>query len=145
MGNANATSSQRPYLLRAMHEWMADNELTPHLVVDANAENLRAPPGHANDGKLILNVSYSATRALALGNDCISFEARFNGAPFHVSVPITAVLGIYARETGQGMAFTGDEPVPPEPGGRPKDTESRQPGARPARRSQDRPSLKVVK
>jgi stringent starvation protein B len=146
MGNATETSSQRPYLLRAMHEWMADNGLTPHLVVDANAEGLRAPPGHANDGKLILNISYSATQSLSLGNEWVSFEARFNGAPHHVSVPISAVLGIYARETGQGMAFAGEEPEPPGPGGG-RDSASRTPAksAQPARRSQDRPTLKVVK
>lgn len=125
---------QRPYLLRAMHEWMVDNSLTPHLVVDAGAEGLRVPEGYARDGKIVLNVSYDATRNLALDNDVVCFEARFNGVPREVRVPVDAVLGIYARETGQGMVFADEGPdtPPPDPSG---DAETRG----------QRPSLKVVK
>jgi stringent starvation protein B len=97
---------QRPYLLRAMHEWMSDTGLTPHLLVDASLDGVRVPQQHAENGKIVLNVSYSATRDLELGNDQISFEARFAGTPHRVFVPIVAVLGIYARESGEGLVFS---------------------------------------
>jgi stringent starvation protein B len=112
-------SRQRPYLLRAMHEWMTDNALTPHIVVDATAEHLRVPAEHVRDHKIVLNVSYAATRGLRIGKEAVSFEARFNGVPRSLNIPIDAVLGIYARENGQGMVFseeTGSEPPPDDSG-----------------------------
>lgn len=126
-------SKQRPYLLRAMHEWMTDNSLTPHIVVDATYPDLDLPPEHVRDDKLVLNVSYAATRALSIGNDAVTFEARFNGVPRSLYVPVDAVLGIYARENGQGMVFSeGPEPDPPSPDDdSPKDDK--------------RPALRVVK
>jgi stringent starvation protein B len=110
-----------------MHEWMLDNGFTPHLVVDAKREGVRVPEAHVKDGKIVLNVSPSATHGLVLGNDFVSFGARFGGVSFELVVPVAAVLGIYARETGQGMIFgeddapasaappDGDEPTPPTP------------------------------
>ena len=100
--------SKRPYLIRAMHEWMGDNSHTPHIVVDTSMEGVSVPVEHIKDGKIILNVSDSAAHNLKLTNDVISFRARFSGAPFNVWVPIQSVLGIYARETGQGMVFSQD-------------------------------------
>jgi stringent starvation protein B len=94
-----------------MHEWMVDNGYTPHLVVDAKREDVRVPVAHVKDGKIVLNVSPSATRALSLGNDVIAFEARFGGVAQQLSVPVSAVLGIYARENGQGMIFGEDDPT----------------------------------
>jgi len=136
---------QRPYLLRAMHEWMADNNLTPHIVIDTSAENLQVPEGHDADGKLVLNVSYAATRGLSLGNDLVCFEARFSGVPKQVAVPVDAILGIYARETGQGMVFSSED-VPPPDAGPPPDGGGSSPDATPARPEKpERPSLKVVK
>ena len=126
------TSQQKPYLLRAMHEWMTDNGFTPHIVVDASAPDLNVPTEHAEDGKIVLNASYSATRGLSLGNDLVSFEARFNGVPCAISIPIDAVLGIYARETGQGMVFTDENPTPPDT---PDESDA----------APSRPKLKVVK
>jgi len=105
-------TKQRPYLIRAMHEWMADNGLTPHIVADAGVEGLRIPREHVKDGKIVLNVGYAATRSLVLGNEEIVFEARFNGVPQQIAVPVSAVLGIYARENGQGMIFSGEDPAP---------------------------------
>ena len=96
---------RRPYLLRALHEWITDSGATPHIVVDATVEGVVVPRQHVKDDKIILNVSFTATQMLKLGNDFVSFEARFSGASFPVQVPIKAVLGIYARETGQGMIF----------------------------------------
>jgi stringent starvation protein B len=100
---------QRPYLYRALHEWMTDNGYTPHIVVDATEAGARVPTEFVEDGRIVLNVSYSATQGLVLGNDSIEFQARFGGRPFSVSVPATGVLAIYARETGEGMVF-GESP-----------------------------------
>jgi stringent starvation protein B len=124
---------KRPYLLRAMHEWILDNDMTPHIVVDAAREGLLVPSGHAQDGKLVLNVSPSATRGLSLGNDFVAFEARFSGVSQRVEVPVDAVLGIYARESGHGMIFS-DEDGRPDPDGAPD------PGT-----EAKKPTLKVVK
>ncbi len=91
-----------------MHEWMGDNGNTPHIVVDATVEGVSVPSQHVKDGKIILNISDSAAHNLQLRNDVITFRARFGGVPFDVIVPMSAVLGIYARETGQGMIFSHD-------------------------------------
>ena len=100
--------SKRPYLIRAMHEWMGDNKHTPHIVVDAGVDGVCVPREHVKDGKIILNISETAAHNLKLSNDAISFRARFSGVPFDVWVPMRSVLGIYARETGQGMIFSHD-------------------------------------
>jgi len=119
-----------------MHEWISDNGLTPQLIVDTSRPGVEVPAGYAEDGRIILNVSWSATARLELGNDEIRFEARFGGTPHRVRVPVDAVIGIYARESSQGMIFApepdpaggdGDEPPDPSP-------------APPAR-----PTLKVVR
>jgi stringent starvation protein B len=110
--------SRRPYLLRAMHEWMVDCGYTPHLIVDAQPEGVQVPREFVKDGRIVLNVSASATQALMIGADAVEFNARFGGTSRHVRVPVAAVLGIYARETGQGMVFNEDaNPEPPPPGG----------------------------
>jgi stringent starvation protein B len=96
-----------------MHEWMVDNAFTPHLVVDAKRDGVNVPPAHVQDGRIILNVSPSATRGLTLGNDFVSFEARFGGVAERLTIPVEAVLGIYARETGQGMIFGEEDGAPP--------------------------------
>lgn len=125
----SAPISRKPYLVRAMHEWMSDNGQTPHLLVDAQAPGIEMPAGYARDGKLVLNVSWQATDGLALGNEWVEFGARFGGVTRRVRVPTSAILGIYARETGEGMLFPEDEPPPPSsssppeppaPSGRPK-------------------------
>jgi stringent starvation protein B len=113
-----------------MHEWMVDNALTPHIVVDASSADVNVPPENIKENKIVLNVSYAATRGLVLGNDTVAFEARFNGVPRAVSVPIESVLGIYARESGQGMVFAEESPTPPDT---------------PAPDEGKRPQLKVVK
>jgi stringent starvation protein B len=146
----NAAGNQRPYLLRAMHDWMTDNDFTPHIVVDAAAEELCVPDGHVRDGKIVLNVSYSATRRLTLGNESISFEARFNGVPRDVVVPVDAVRGIYAKETSQGMVFSdedrqanGGKAVQPKADSQVQADRERAKTNRP--KSSARPNLKVVK
>ena len=100
--------SKRPYLIRAMHEWMGDNTHTPHIVVDTSVDGVSVPLEHVKDGKIILNISDSAAHNLKLTNNSVSFRARFSGVAFDVRVPMQSVLGIYARETGQGMIFSQD-------------------------------------
>jgi stringent starvation protein B len=134
-------TKKRPYLLRAMHEWILDNDMTPHIVVDATHKGLVAPAGHAVDGKLILNISPTATRGLVLGNDIVSFEARFSGVSQRVEVPVDAVLGIYSRENGHGMIFSEEEAPPPGPD---KPAGPDKPSG-PSGGESKRPALKVVK
>ena len=124
----SGVGSKRPYLLRAMHEWMSDNGLTPHVVIDVNFPQANLPSEHVKDERMILNVSYQATQDLTLGNDYLEFEARFSGQPRRISVPMDNVLGIYARETGQGMIFTDEEPdgeTPPDGDGNDDDAKPR--------------------
>jgi stringent starvation protein B len=137
------SASRRPYLLRAMHEWMTDNGQTPHLVVDAEVAGVAVPRQFVRDGKIVLNASYEATSDLLMKNDWIGFGARFGGVPFDIQIPVHAVLGIYARETGQGMIFADEEdgpdaPAPTSPPGAPAKPTG---GNEPPRR----PQLKVVK
>jgi stringent starvation protein B len=114
---SNSGQSKRPYLVRAMHEWMVDNGHTPHIVIDVSIDGVIVPTEHVKDGKIILNVSDPAAHNLKMANSAISFRARFSGVAFDVWVPIGSVLGIYAKETGQGMIFShgSDQPDPPEP------------------------------
>ena len=101
-------TSHRPYLLRALYEWIADNDMTPHLLVDAGQPGVQVPPHTIRDGKVVLNIAARAVSTLELGNDAVRFTARFGGVSHPVSVPVSAVLAIYARETGQGMALPED-------------------------------------
>jgi len=101
-------SSHRPYLLRALYQWIADNGMTPHLLVDASGAGVQVPAHTVKDGKVVLNIAERAVARLELGNDAVRFTARFGGVSHPVSVPIAAVLAIYARETGQGMALPED-------------------------------------
>lgn len=117
--SAGRPTSRRPYLLRAMHEWITDNQQTPHVVVNAEMEGVEVPRQYVKDGKIVLNVSRGATKSLKLGNEWLEFNARFGGVTRLVRVPMQAVLGIYARETGQGMIFSDDDPTPQPPGGKP--------------------------
>jgi stringent starvation protein B len=120
-----------------MHEWMLDNGFTPHLVVDAKREGVRVPEAHIKDGKIVLNVSPTATHALNLGNDAVTFEARFGGVSQQLVVPVAAVLGIYARETGQGMIFGEDD--------KPESPDGDAPSPSPPPKSGKRAKLKVIK
>lgn len=98
-------SPRRPYLLRAFYEWLLDNQLTPHLVVDVNVDGVMVPMEFARDGQIVLNIAPRAVANLALGNDEVQFNARFSGVPRQVVVPMAAVLTIYARENGAGTMF----------------------------------------
>ena len=98
-------SPRRPYLLRAFYEWLLDNQLTPHLVVDVTLQDVQVPMEYARDGQIVLNIAPRAVGNLELANDEVRFNARFGGVPRQVSVPLAAVLAIYARENGAGTMF----------------------------------------
>lgn len=115
----------KPYLIRSIYEWILDNELTPHLLVDAEAEGTTLPQDSIEDGKIVLNVRPQAIQGLTLGNEHIEFNARFGGNPIHIVVPIQAIMAIYAKENGKGMIFDqedsgNDEPPPPKKSNKPQ-------------------------
>jgi stringent starvation protein B len=99
----------RPYLLRAFYEWIVDNNLTPFLVVDATVIGVKVPTQHVQNGQIVLNINPSAVGNLLLGNDAVTFNARFGGSPFALYIPQRAILAIYARENGAGTMFTAEE------------------------------------
>ena len=103
-------TSHRPYLLRALYEWIIDNGMTPHVLVDATQPGVRVPAHTVKEGKVVLNIAERAVAMLEMDNESIRFTARFGGVSHPVAVPISAVLAIYARETGQGMALPEDIP-----------------------------------
>jgi stringent starvation protein B len=102
-------TSQRPYLVRAIHEWICDNDETPLILVDATRDGVRVPESFVRDGRIVLNVSPEATDALQLGNETIAFTARFNGVPEPVELPVSSVLAVYSRESQHGMLFAAGE------------------------------------
>ena len=101
---APEATSTRPYMLRALLEWCTDNGFTPHIAVRVD-RNTQVPMEFVRDGQIVLNISYDATSGLLIGNDYVEFKARFGGKPREIMVPVANVMAIYARETGQGMAF----------------------------------------
>ena len=101
-------TSHRPYLLRALYEWIVDNGMTPHVLVDAGQPGVRVPPQVVKDGKVVLNIAERAVAGLQMDNEAIRFSARFGGVSHPVDVPVAAVVAIYARETGQGMVLPED-------------------------------------
>ena len=136
-----AMTSSRPYLVRALYEWILDNHCTPHVLVDALWPGVEVPQEYVKNGQIVLNISPSAVTQLEITNDLLTFRGRFAGIPQDICVPIDGVLGIYARENGQGMIFepSENEPDPehdPDPAPEP---ESKPDG------SKGRPSLRVVK
>jgi stringent starvation protein B len=126
--------STRPYLIRAIYEWCEDSGLTPYLAVRVD-ESTEVPLAYVKDGEIVLNLSADAVRNLELGNEFVTCSGRFGGAPFDIIVPVGAVIGIFAKETGQGLVFQpGEHPVPPAGGG--EESGSKKP---------QRPQLKIVK
>lgn len=141
--------SRRPYLLRAMYEWMVDTRQTPHILVDARQDGVVVPQASVHEGRIVLNIGTSAAHRLVLGNEQVEFDARFGGVSHHVVVPLAAVLAVYARETGQGMMFglEDGEPVEaPAAAGEGFEPEDPTPGAAaPSATKKGRAKLKVVK
>ena len=99
----------RPYMVRALYQWIEDNALTPYLLVDATAENVQIPVEHVQDGRIVLNIASRATGNMSMENDYINFSERFGGVSQEIWVPLKAVLGIYAKENQQGMFFDPNE------------------------------------
>ena len=132
-------TSTRPYLIRAFYEWIIDNQLTPHLVVNADHRQAAVPSEYVENGRIVLNISPSAVQSLDLGNEWISFNARFSQQSREIGLPPAAVLGIYARENGQGMMFQDEPPGEDDPTHPAADQHTGKGG------SGSRPSLKVVK
>ncbi len=124
----------QPYLLRAIYEWIVDNDMTPYVLVNARNDDVHVPVQYIDNGKIVLNIAPRAVSSLELGNDAIIFSARFSGSPTNVSFPVSAVMAIYAKENGQGMVFNesendgGDDDSKASSGNKPK-----------------KPSLKLVK
>ena len=124
----------RPYIMRALYEWIVDNNCTPYVLVDATVDDVMVPQQYVKDGQIVLNISPGAVIELNIGNDSMAFNGRFGGVATDIYVPIAAVVGIYARENGQGMVFEPEESTgpPDEPPPDPIKPEGR-------------PSLKIVK
>jgi stringent starvation protein B len=135
-------TSTKPYLIRALHEWCTDNGLTPHLLVAVNAQT-RVPMGYVKEGEIVLNLNYAATKDLLIGNEAITFSARFNGVSESLYVPADAIRGIFARETGQGMFFEVEADVEPDP--ETPGEQSATPAGKPKKSGAKKPSLKLVK
>ena len=107
-------TSTKPYLIRAIYDWCTDNGYTPYLSVQVDA-NTRVPMAYVKDGGIVLNISMDAVQSLQLGNEEISCGGRFGGVAHKIIIPIATVVGIFAKETGQGLAFQGQESVPDKP------------------------------
>ena len=126
-------TSQKPYLIRAIYEWLLDNGSIPYLLVNTTYEGVKVPEAFIDDNKIVLNIAPDAVQHYHADNEWISFSARFSGKPMELFIPIEAVLGVYGKENNQGMFFTDDETTPPTT-----------PPSKPTT-NKDRPSLKIVK
>ena len=137
-----ARRPRRPYLVRALYDWIIDSGLTPHILVAVDSEAVRVPSQHVSDGQIVLNISPLAVRDLDLGDAAVTFSGRFAGQPFAVAVPMRNVLAIYARESGEGMVFPveGEEPDNDGPGPGCTGSPAEAGGALPSA-----PALKVIK
>ena len=130
-------TSSRPYLVRAMYQWIADNGMTPHLLVDVSVDGVQVPAEHVQNGKIILNIAPMAVTGLVLGDADITFSARFSGQSMSILIPVDAVLAVYAKENGQGMMFSEDDGAVSSP------DDNNDPEPDPDKPK--RPSLRVVK
>ncbi len=126
-------NSSRPYIMRALYEWIVDNECTPYVLVDASIADVLVPRQFVKDNQIVLNISPDAVMDLSITNQAVAFNGRFGGLATDIFVPVAAVIGIYARENGQGMVFDPEEVSSP-----PDDTP-------PEPEPEKRPSLKIVK
>ena len=127
-------NSSRPYLIHALYDWIIDNECTPYILVNAKVPGVDVPREHIKEGRIILNLSTAAVQDLSIGNEAVDFNGRFAGVARRVYVPITAILGIYARENGQGMIFE-SEKIASEPSGPTEADETGSPQTKPASQS----------
>ena len=131
-------TSSRPYLVRAMYQWIVDNGMTPHLLVDVTVSGVIVPAEHVQNGKIILNIAPMAVGSLEMGNTEITFDARFSGQSMAIYIPVEAVMAVYAKENGQGMMFSEDDGANPSP-------DDDGPGPEPGPNKPKRPRLHIVK
>ena len=138
-------TSSRPYIVRALYEWILENKCTPYVLVNAFDEGVQVPQEHVKDGQIILNITPSAVQSLSIHDSAMEFQGRFGGIPKDVFVPIQAIMGIYAKENGQGMMFDlendGSDPTDPEGPDEPPDSSSEDSVGS----SNKKPSLRLVK
>lgn len=125
-------NSSVPYLLRAINEWIVDNGCTPYLILDAAVNDTSVPMEYVKDGQIVLNISASAIRDLVIGKDHVAFSGRFGGVPHEIYAPMEAVMGIVAKENGEGMWFPREEATP-------------EPPPKPGKKKRGPPDLKVIK
>lgn len=128
-------TTSRPYLLRAIYEWLLDNQLTPYIMVDAMLPKVEVPEQFVEDGKIILNIEPQAVGRLRMGNDAVEFDARFSGIAYHIFIPIVAIKAIYSFENGRGMVFNEEE----------DDDSGHPPPSSHSAIKRGRPNLKIVK
>jgi len=140
MSDSEALTPTRPYMVRALYQWIEDNELTPYLMVDATAKNVQVPRQYVQDGRIVLNIASRATGNMVMQNDYIHFNARFGGVSQEIWVPLNAVLGIYAKENSQGMFFDPSEYENYQP-----KSESETPAAPAKPKRDNKAGLKVLK
>jgi len=142
-------TSNRPYLIRAFYDWIVDNQYTPYMAVDVYYPGVEVPQDYVSDGQIVLNLVPRAITALVMNNEEVSFSTRFGGVPSDIRLPIQSILGIYARENGQGMMFQSEDSSGPEPSGpSPVSSLSRKdkpPKGDGSGGSSKKPSLRVVK
>ncbi|HLD84301.1 MAG TPA: ClpXP protease specificity-enhancing factor [Coxiellaceae bacterium] len=125
----------RPYFIRAVYEWITDNGLTPHMLVDASKPGVSVPQQHVKDNKIVLNIAAEAVTNLSMANDWVNFNARFSGVAHRIRLPVLAIMAIYAVENGRGMFFDQEEPTGDDDSG----------SGKPPKKSDGPPSLTVVK
>jgi stringent starvation protein B len=147
---SSGMTSNRPYLLRAIYDWISDNGLTPYVLVDAAQPGVKVPAHVVKNGQVVLNLAMRAVANLDLGNDRIAFQARFSGVSQSIVIPVQAVLALYAQENGQGMMFPADENDTPAANGADVTDETGESDAPPTGGDDDRPKrgaphLRVVK
>ncbi|HEU4709621.1 MAG TPA: ClpXP protease specificity-enhancing factor [Methylophilaceae bacterium] len=140
----SSLTSTKPYMIRALHEWCTDNALTPHLLVAVNGQT-RVPMAYVKDGEIVLNLNYSATKDLLIGNDAITFSARFNGVATNLYIPMSAVRGLFARENGQGMFFEAEPEEVSVAADQGMEEETSPQAEKQKKTKQQKPSLKLVK
>ena len=139
-------SSSRPYIVRALYDWIIENDCTPYILVNAFADDVEVPQEHVKDGQIILNIAPSAVQSLFIRTEAVDFDGRFAGIPKRVYVPIAAVMGIYAKENGQGMIFDSEAnlPKPPSPSGVGNSGDKKSADSKPSNPGK-KPALRVVK
>lgn len=136
-------TSSRPYLIRAIYEWLLDNQLTPYLMVDAEYPSVEVPDQHVEDGKIVLNIEPQAIGNLMMKNDAVEFDARFSGLAYHLYLPVLSIKAIYAFENGRGMIFGEDDEDDISGGTSAGDATTGTNAAKAKKKG--RPSLKIVK